>query len=359
MEVRTVKANENVKIAEFGVDAAKEDFSVAQFMEKQKVFKFNDPIQRNADAWSIQKKSMLIVSILEGVHIGEIKAQVIRDNKSKIRNVIDGKQRMTSVRDFRKGKFSLKDAQLIKGEDENGEPILIDVNGLHFDELPDTFRNRIDAYVFEIKLYEINEETKKDLFFRWNNGESLKPAEKRKAKMSFELLQAQYEIKNLPVFQTGISEKQINSNKNGDALLQAMAIIHSENDTGIDSTSINELLDKDAFNDEFIEKTKQVAEYLNNVHDIIEEDYRKESFSIIKTVSLMYAASKAIESGVGAEDFSKRVVEFFNKRYQSSGFASYAFSGTAKKANVVNRTRILVDDIIGKWESKGQMELAM
>lgn len=114
METNVIRPNEDLKIADFGVDAVREDMSVSTFMDRQRDFKFNDPIQRNADAWSIQKKSMLIVSAIERVHIGEIKAQVIRENKKKIRNVIDGKQRCTTLRDYKKINLPSRERSILR-----------------------------------------------------------------------------------------------------------------------------------------------------------------------------------------------------------------------------------------------------
>lgn len=178
----------------------------------------------------------------------------------------------------------------------------------------------------------------------------MKPAEKRKAKMSFELLQLQHNLKNLPVFKAGLSEKQINNNKNGDVILQSSIVIYTGNDTGVDSASINNLLNEINYNDELHEKVKTISEFLNNVYNLIEEDRRKDIFNITKTISLMYTASKAIENKITTDDFANRVKTFFSEKYKSSGFAAYASSSTAKKDVVKKRNEILVRSIVPEIE---------
>ena len=343
-EIPIIKADNRTKIADFGLDATSETMSVAEFMNKLDVFKFNDPIQRGT-VWNIAKKSLLIVSILQNVYIGQFMVQIVRKGGKKYRNVLDGKQRLTTIRDYIKGKYALEKTEYINGLDEDGNPILIDVNGLKFEELPEAFQERLKALVLEFRLFEVDDSIKSELFYRWNNGEALKAAEKRIAKMSPELREVVSTLKDLSVLQAGVSETQINRSINRDMVLQAMAIIATENDTGISSSEIDAHLFKGAYNSEVIEDTKASIEFLNEAYNSIGEDERKEIFNKSRTVSLAYAAYKALEQGLDVQEFANRVVQFFMTSELYKKFSVYAKVGTAKKDNTKRRTEILLEGL--------------
>lgn len=344
VELKVVKASEDLKLYDVGLDSAREDMSVSDFMSRLKTFRFNDPIQRNA-VWGIQKKSLCIVSVIEKVHLGEIKVQVVRENKQKFRNVIDGKQRTLSIRDYIRNRYELKNVPYIKGFDENEQEILIDVNGLKFEQLPKLFQERIMSYMLEIKTYEIDEEEKAVLFFRWNNGESLKPSEKRKAKMSLELLSIQAELKEKEVLKAGLSESQINRNANGDTVLQIMALLKTDNQTDIGSSVIDKMVEEDQFTPELIGMAQSAIEYLNESYKRMVSENREKAFNKVKTISLLYGANYALQNNVKEDDFAAWIERFFINEYESTGFGTYASSGTTKKAFVEKRTNIMMDDL--------------
>lgn len=79
-EIRVIKCTADLDTEFVCYDATKDEMSVAQFMDRLSIFKFNDPIQRNT-VWSVDMKSLCIKSILEEVSIGEIKTQIIRKSR--------------------------------------------------------------------------------------------------------------------------------------------------------------------------------------------------------------------------------------------------------------------------------------
>jgi Protein of unknown function DUF262 len=344
MNKRVVKANEiDAQILDFGLEATKEEMSVSQFMDRLKVFRFNDPIQRNS-VWSLDKKSLLILSILQNVPIGHFMVQIIRDNKQKYRNILDGKQRLTTIRDFIKGKFALTQVEYLDGVDESGEEILIDVSGLTFEQLPKSFQDRITALVLEFRCFEMDDKLKSTLFYRWNNGEALKAAEKRKAKMSVELLKAIDEIKQSPVFQIGFSESALNRDTNGEAVLQSMTVLVTDGDTGLNDKSLTAMLDDNAYTTEIIEEMKQVTKFLEQVSQTLEEKQRKEIFKKNKITAMVLAVREAIKHNITPEMFSEWAQLIFDKECEERGFKQYSSGSTAKKEIVKKRIEIMMKD---------------
>jgi hypothetical protein len=339
-EVRILKATSDMTIEFVCIDASRDEMSVAQFMERLHVFKFNDPIQRNG-VWSVDKKSLLIVSILEEVSIGEVKTQVIRQNKKKFRNVLDGKQRLTSIRDFVRNRYALQNA-LVRSYDEEGNLVMVDISDMLFNDLPKQYQNRIMALILDIKSYEdLDDSLKAELFQRWNNGEALKPSQLRKSKMSYELLFSIAELKQLDVFTAGFSDSAINNDTHSDMLLKSLSVLKTDNDTALDSKTINRFLEDDAFTTEDIEELKELAGYLNEAYQLLEEKSAKKSFGASKTVTLLYVARKAQAENRSPEEFASWLESFFVTDYKRTGYATS--SGTAKLDSVKRRNSIALE----------------
>lgn len=347
-EVRVIKATSDMKMEFVCIDASRDEMSVAQFMDRLHVFKFNDPIQRNA-VWSIEKKSLLIVSVLEEVSIGEIKTQVIRHNKKKFRNVLDGKQRLTTIRDYVRNRYALKEA-LVRAFDEDGEQVFVDISDMYFDDLPKEYQSRILALMLDIKSYEdLDDEMKAELFQRWNNGEALRPSQLRKSKMSYELLFAIAELKELEVLNAGFSKTALNNDTHSDMLLKSLAVLQTNNDTALDSKTINRFLEDNMFNAEEIEELKVLAGYLDKTYQLLDEKSAKKSFGASKTVTLFYVSKIANKQGRSHEEFASWVEKFFVKDYAKSGYATT--SGTAKLESVKKRNQIALEHFIAHFSN--------
>lgn len=324
---------------DFGIDVHQEQMSIEQFM-RQDTFLFNDPLQRN-EAWSSNKRSLLISSLLMKVDIGKIKVQVIRKNKKKYRNVFDGKQRLTTIRSYVKDQWAIDVGTYILDSNDDGL-VLIDISGLTFSELPQAYQDRILATTINIECYEIDDDRiKADLFYRCNNGEPLNADEKRKAKMPLDLLVKISELMQMDVFQAGMSPNSLKREKHMGTVLQSMAVILTDNNTALSGNAIDQLIDERKFDDALIEQTKDAAEYLNQVYQQIEDKKtRRMIFSKTKTVSLIYIVNKLLTSGnkMSPEKFKEWCIKFFVEDYETSGYT--ASSGTAKLDRVKTRNNI-------------------
>lgn len=336
-EIKVIKCTADLNTEFVCYDATKDEMSVAQFMDRLSIFKFNDPIQRNA-VWTIDMKSLCIVSILEEVSIGEIKTQIIRKSRKKYRNVLDGKQRLTTIRDFVRNRFALKNA-LVQSFDETGEEVRIDVSDMYFKDLPPHYQNRIMALILNIKSYEDLDDSKKaDLFRRWNNGMALKPSQIRKAMMAYELLHAIAEMKELEVIQAGFSPSALRNDNHSDMVLKALCVLKTQNNTALDSKTINNFLEKDAFTKEDISEVRELALYLNEAFKLMDEKCIKKSFGASKSVTLFYVAKQAMQDNRSHKDFAKWMYTLFVKDYNHTGYATT--SGTTKLESVKRKNSI-------------------
>jgi hypothetical protein len=339
-ERKIVIATKDMDIPNFQIQKTEEYKSVAQFINLLRCYRFNDPIQRNANAWLIDAKSLLIISILEEISIGEITVQVIRVGKMIYRNILDGKQRLTTIRDYVKGKYALNSSRFVNGYDEAGELIWVNVNGLYFDDLPQFYKDRILATMLKFDLYEIDDEMKFELFQRRNNGVALKPAQLRKSIMTYELLSTLAELKDLPVFTAGFTPLAINNDTHADMILKAMAVLITSNNTALGNTDLNKLLEGKAFVPTFLKEFRSISDYVCNAFLLLDEKSVNRCFGNSKTVALMYVAKIAMSEARSYEKFAEWIIQFFVKDYAKSNFGSQ--SGTAKIDSVRKRNDIIV-----------------
>lgn len=132
------------------------------------------PNFQRGEVWGKAKKQRLIDSILRGWHIPPI--HVIQVPNSDKQEVLDGQQRLAAIRDFLEGEFT------INGNLDPVEQYIMELDGLSWDELPDTVAGKIED--FTIRLLTISDYKPGEpgeLFYRLNQPTNLTSAEQRNA----------------------------------------------------------------------------------------------------------------------------------------------------------------------------------
>jgi len=131
------------------------------------------PNFQRGEVWSISKRQRLIDSILRDWHVPPIHVVVDVDNRQL---VLDGQQRLASIRDFFANRFS------IDGKIPPSEAAIRDLDGLFFKDLSPDWQRRFTQFtlrIYRITNYEPSEPG--ELFFRLNQPASLTAAEQRNA----------------------------------------------------------------------------------------------------------------------------------------------------------------------------------
>jgi hypothetical protein len=101
---------------------------------------------------------------------------VIENSKTRRQEVLDGQQRLASIRDFVEGMFP------VDGNTEPVEPAIQALDGNFYTDLPEEWKRRFNVFtirVFRIVDYQPSEPA--ELFFRLNQPASLTGAEQRNA----------------------------------------------------------------------------------------------------------------------------------------------------------------------------------
>lgn len=126
-------------------------------------FILNPEWQRNY-VWGRRVASLLIESLILDIPVPPIYlAEVVNSNESISYEVVDGRQRLTSILDFMNGEFKLR-----------GLSLLSDLNGVSYNNLPNKYKDALDERTIRMTVIkkESDEATKLDLFFRINTGSS-------------------------------------------------------------------------------------------------------------------------------------------------------------------------------------------
>lgn len=132
------------------------------------------PDFQRGEVWPISKQQRLIDSILRGWVVPPV--LLISSGHGQPQQVLDGQQRLASIRDFMLDKFS------IDGRIDPLDASIQSIHGIRFSALPPDVSK---AFLrTPVRMYEINDyrpEEPAEIFFRLNQPTGLTPAEKRNA----------------------------------------------------------------------------------------------------------------------------------------------------------------------------------
>lgn len=131
------------------------------------------PNFQRGEVWSENKKKKLIDSILRGWKIPPI--HVILGNNN-IDEVLDGQQRLASIREFFNNKIR------IDGNIQPRDEDILKLDGLLYEELPIEIQRKLRRYsITLIRLSDYKPEEPAELFYRLNQPATLTAAEQRNA----------------------------------------------------------------------------------------------------------------------------------------------------------------------------------
>jgi len=156
---------------------------ILTYLDCDKIF-MNPDYQRPANIWSMEKKQLLIDSIINWFDIPKLylhefpEPQLIEGKKRKYA-VVDGKQRLLAIWDFINNQFSLPD------KFEYLRDSAIDLSNLTYAELGKSYpqvKSFFDNYQLAIMVVRTDDvELIEDMFSRLNEAMPLNAAEKRNA----------------------------------------------------------------------------------------------------------------------------------------------------------------------------------
>lgn len=195
-------------------------------MVNTKKISFDNAVQRG-HCWDKDRKSLLIHSILAGYPIPAFFAAKSQDDKdSAVYDMLDGKQRSNALVSFLSEDFALANVPQVEYEDDDGDSVCLDVNGMIFSELPECLKDAISDYSLTVYYFDgITEDEISELFWRLNNGKPLTAIEltrvKTKSKAAIQAL-AKHEL-----FSTILTDSALSKFAQEEIILKALALIYT------------------------------------------------------------------------------------------------------------------------------------
>lgn len=322
---------------------------------------FDYPIQRSGGQWKPLQQAYLIHSLAQNYPIppvyflGEKREVTVmkKDEAVKeimvVRYILDGKQRITSAKDFVEDQYALhKDTPEVVIEGETFE-----LAGKRFSELDEEVQDMIlsrNILTYTLDGEMVTDEEIEDLFFRMNNGSALTIQQKSKALMGVAWATKLKELgeHRLITELAAFSATQLKSDGHLTAILQAMMMIdpNYEDYKNVSQKVIAEYAstfkEDTEHKQELLSKVEKAMDYLLGVFD------KKEKL-LLKKVHFpmtLLTAMKAIEDDIDQEAFygwAEAFKEAFKPKTGESitdvptDYALYTGTGSTDKVKAVGR----------------------
>lgn len=331
----------------------KKSYSVGQVckMINNGRISFENPLQRPADQWKIEDKSLLIDSLLR-MYVPDVYALYCMDknkNYNHVYDIIDGKQRLTTIASYIANEWALTNLKPIQLE-STGE--VYDISGKKFSELPEDAKEEIKEYMLDFKIIELegNDDEKsvvEDIFYRLNNG---KPVSQE----HLTLVKANHNVQNF--VRRIVTEHKLfkevsyftpTSIKKSDremTIMQSIILISGLEYRSLKTKDVKKVIHETEISDQVLECTEEA---FDGIVKIFPEYYKQ--VSKINIPILAYIISKTSETN--KEKTFYLIQKYFKKDMRPGDkYKSFCMSSTATKNNV--KGRIISLEEICSTESK-------
>lgn len=287
-------------------------------------------LQRKEGQWNRSQKSDLIDSLLRGYPINPTYA--VKDDN--IWGIIDGVQRLSSIRDFCRDVFALsKNAKnvVINGKEK-------EIAKKKFSKLDEETRDFLMKQ--ELQIYLISDYTENDvreMFKRLNGGTSLSKSQKSVTELSDELLEKLNSVLSHEFWsKTALTTGQIKKDEDRDVLLEALMLMSEYDIQGFKSEHIYygfvpylDTIDCDAL-------FTRVNTSIIKLDEIITE--KKKSLKKLSVPFVIYSMDKVLKNKSSVTKYSEWLNKFLDEYETNEEYRKLVnTSGTASKESVLGR----------------------
>lgn len=323
-------------------------------MTKNGTFKFDNIVQRSY-VWERKRKSLFIHSIILGIPILEIYAKRSPENPDdkntkKIYDVLDGKQRLLTLKSFFNNEFKLAELKPIEFYNELSDTIeIVDISNKTFEELSEGLQEKLRSSRITVTYFDnITKEEEKELFKRLNNGRPV--TGKSKSLASCIDLENLLDIGSHELFNDMLSEKALENKNQAIIVMKAYCMMFLNNDEfSFESRVFNPLMEKTEISEEERIKMIPVFDMIKNIHEILigrnEKKVARKLYKETHMISLIPFFVRAIDNGIEEENIADWVLEFFKPENGNTSISeeynNACGSGSAKSISIQIRNSAL------------------
>ena len=288
---------------------------------EEDIIDMNPLIQRAYYQWTIKQCTKLIMSILKGRPIGIITTAVLDGGKEIL---VDGLQRLTTIKDFMEDKFKLsKEGCVISCSwvNQNGTIVNqdIDLGGKYYSQMPAVFKKAFaDSFIDHHQYWYFDDEEIEDIMYCMNNGTPFKPWQKLRTSLGEKMLETLDDTLNSPVW-----EEIRGVNYKNDTILacviRSMMLLDGYGYGGLSASSadkfVNEFNSSNSKNGmQTIKQCMDSFEDLNTVVTILGQKSESdlEFFNATNTPHIIYNLNQFRLSGKPIEVYADFIHAFIN-----------------------------------------------
>ena len=296
--------------------------SLIRDMKKEKII-LDTSIQRKSDQWDRKKKSLLILSAIQGVIIPGIFAkEIINSSNEFVWEVLDGKQRLTTLASFLNDEFKLDRTY----SEEYANKL--------YSQLGEETQNTIKNTEIVVNVYQdLNEQETEDIFCRLNNGQKLSNDNIFRAHMGEKLRAFVDEAISKPfIKKTSLTKGQIRKSEDEGVILAALSLVSDYSVCDFSKKSLMVFIDefKANYNEDDVQKVLDTLDWLDTVIEKKHKNLKKVSLPMIIAVAAHCPEDKK-------EQYAERLNEFLDDYENRADYLQYCSTSTASCANVSGR----------------------
>ena len=286
-------------------------------------------LQRPEGQWNRTQRTDLIDSLLRHYPINPTYG-IVEENGTL--SIIDGVQRLSTIRDYIGNKFALSkemDTVIVNGEEKN-------LSGLKFDKLDEDTQDEI--LKSELQIYRITDCTETDireLFRRQNAGRPLSNKLMRVVHESDEFSEVIYSLSNHPFMDKIMSKAQHKNGTDRDTIIQAMMLISSNQEqefTSFRTKDIDTYVTDYA--DQYLDRADTLKEAMDRFNEAFDGKIKISSTSIPQ---ILYSGYRIVKDKKSFSRLAEKVSEFVTTYDSNEEYKQYVQSGTGSKENVKGR----------------------
>lgn len=329
-------------------------------MNRKGLIKVDNEIQRGL-VWSKDIKTKFIESIILGYPIPPIYARRIVGEKKEY-DLLDGKQRLTTLVGFLNDEWELSKLPEVKYYDEELDADCEeDITGLKFSELPEALKHEIETSTLNVIYFDnLTKEEEVEMFKRLNNGKPLSPKSRALASCinigelmdigSHKVL-CGYEDEDGNTVKGMLSDKAIQNKNHAVIVMKVWAMLFKDiENVSFLSKDFNPMLENAVVDYSEKEIINDVFDYIYNVHENLvergEKRIAKKLYTETHFVSLVPFFWMAIEKDLSEDEMADWITSFFGVDKGASTSEQYneaASNGIAKNVSIVARYEALND----------------
>ena len=290
---------------------------------------FENAVQRGYE-WDVKRASLFIHSLITGYPIPPVFAA---RGENKVYDMLDGKQRLTTLLRFYNGDFALKDTPPISYTID-GQEMEMYIDDCKYENLPEEVRDELDSTMISVCYFDgITEDEIAEMFRRLNNGKAVSSSVlmRVQAKSKDKLK----EIGQHPLFEKALTKKALEAYVNEELVIRALYILN-----GGDNLETKNLKAWIAETDITKTMAAEVGVCLSRIQNAVEalekEDKKtaKKLVTKVHLISLLPIINKSREDKIKDADLLAFLKAFYgveNKTSVNNVYNDACNTGTNKK----------------------------